>query len=216
MLTTLRLCAVLGALTVSSTAGLAAQSEGSTGKPALAEVAAPAQAAWEDQDFAAAAEAYARITAARPEDGTAWHRLGYSLHALGRLDAALEAHRKAAAFPEFAAVATYNVACVHALQGETDRAFAALEKAAEAGFASVVQIDNDTDLHSLRADPRFAAYRTKLQGMAQAGRGVRAFTADTPRVSSRLLFWGQGGSPGQIVVDYGQPVWKPEYREAVE
>ena len=50
----------------------------------------------------------------------AWFRLGYSLHALGRLDAAITAHRKAAEFANIRPVALYNLGCAHALNKNKD------------------------------------------------------------------------------------------------
>src|SRR5690606_3948937 len=47
---------------------------------------AAGEAAWQEQDWEAAAAAYGTVVEHAPKDGRAWHRLGYALHALGRLD----------------------------------------------------------------------------------------------------------------------------------
>ena len=51
----------------------------------------------------------------------------------------------------------YNVACLYALEGVTDKALEALEQALGAGFGDRAWIANDPDLASLRDNPRFQA-----------------------------------------------------------
>jgi len=58
----------------------------------------------------------------------------------------------------------YNAACGLALAGKTDEAFRWLDKAHDAGFDLESYLDDDSDLRSLRADPRFAALRAKIFG----------------------------------------------------
>lgn len=123
------------------------------GDPAMAE----ASILLEGQRYDEAAEKLAAIAAARPDSAKAVQLQGYALHAAGRLDEALVVHQRAAEFPETAAIATYNIACVHALQGDKDAAFAALDKAITAGFHKADYLEKDTDLASLRDDARFSA-----------------------------------------------------------
>ena len=52
---------------------------------------------------------------------------------------------------------------MHALQGDKDAAFAALDQAVAAGFHGADYLDKDTDLESLRADARFAALRDAVR-----------------------------------------------------
>lgn len=49
----------------------------------------------------------------------------------------------------------YNAACCHALAGNRDLSFARLEQATQAGFRDSTQLQKDTDLDALRADPRW-------------------------------------------------------------
>ncbi len=56
----------------------------------------------------------------------------------------------------------YNVACVYALGGMSDRAFECLGAAIENGFGHREWLENDTDLDSLRSDPRFQALQQRL------------------------------------------------------
>lgn len=91
-----------------------------------------------------------------PQSGAGWMQLGHARHFQGKLDSALEAHLKAAEFAQFKPVALYNVACVHALRKDTDKAVAALQQAVSAGFAERVTFATDPDLDSIRKDPRVA------------------------------------------------------------
>jgi hypothetical protein len=40
---------------------------------------------------------------------------------------------------------------------------------------------------------------------------VRRFGGESPRMSTRIAYFGLNTSEGQLVIDYGQPEWKPEY-----
>ncbi len=105
---------------------------------------------WED-----AAYAWKQIAKADPENATAWFNLGYSLHAAGNLEDAIKAHKKASTFDEYHGIALYNLGCAFALMGKPDQAFKALFASQEAGFRMRGQAEYDTDLDSLRDDPRY-------------------------------------------------------------
>jgi hypothetical protein len=51
----------------------------------------------------------------------------------------------------------YNLACLRATRGEVDGAFEALRQSVQRGIADPTLLQQDPDLASLRADPRFAA-----------------------------------------------------------
>jgi hypothetical protein len=40
---------------------------------------------------------------------------------------------------------------------------------------------------------------------------VQRFGGETPRMSTRIAFFGQNSSEGQLAIAYGQPEWKAEY-----
>jgi len=175
-----------------------------------------ADAALQAGDFATAAAGFRRLTEANPKDARAWHMLGYSLHAGGKLDEALPVHRKAAEFQATAVPATYNIACVHALQGRTDEAFAWLDKAIAIGFADAELLAQDADLASLRADPRFAKLAQTLQAKAAAApRTAQAFVQQVARQSTRVIWFDQKGSPGQVAIDWSPVTWNDEYDVAL-
>ncbi|MBL8728272.1 MAG: hypothetical protein JNM25_07580 [Planctomycetes bacterium] len=194
---------------------LAATATGQEPTPALdhAKVRRAADAAVKAGDFATAADGFRKLCDANPKDAEAWHMLGYSLHAGGKLDEALPAHLKAADFPATAAPASYNVACVHALQGRVDDAFTWLGKAVERGFDDTGLLATDPDLEALRQDARFATLSKSLQ--AKASNSMAAFAQTTERRSSRVAWFSRSGSPGQIAVDYAPVPWNDEYEQAV-
>lgn len=127
--------------------------------PAMAE----AKVFLEQKNYAAATQKLDQLTSEQPDNGWAWMMYGYALHASGDLDRALQIHEKAAGFPEQKATALYNVACVHALKGDKDSAFAALEQSIAAGFHKAEYLDKDTDLASLRSDVRFAQMKASAK-----------------------------------------------------
>lgn len=171
-----------------------------------------ANAAVQQRDFATAAAAFKKLTVADPQDAQAWHMLGYSLHVGGKLDEAMAAHQKAATFPATAPAATYNVACVHALQGRPDDAFAWLEKAIAAGFADAELLATDSDLDSLRKDPRFAKIEAAVKA-APAAAGLQVFAQGVARKNARVAWFGAGGSPAQIAIDYSPVPWRADYEK---
>src|SRR5262245_57312708 len=64
----------------------------------------------------------------------------------------------------------YNAACALARAGRKDEAFKWLDKAYEVGFDLDEYLDRDSDLRSLRSDPRWGAFRSKVLN----GRTTRA------------------------------------------
>ncbi len=116
-----------------------------------------------EEDFAKAAEIYQGILKEDRNNAFASYRLGYALHGAGNLDEALKAHTKATRFEGVAPIATYNIACVHALRDDKDAAFTHLEKAIDLGFLRPDALQEDPDLVNLRADERFQALVDKVK-----------------------------------------------------
>ena len=162
-------------------------------------------------DWQAAAKNFKKAVKINPEDGTSWQLLGYSLHAMEKLDEALPIHKKAAEFPQVAPVASYNVACVYALKGENELAIQWLEKAAEAGFARPDHIAGDSDMDALRDDERFKKVVAKITKNAGGSNTMQVFQITTPRESARVAWFTRNGSPGQIAIDYTPVKWQEKY-----
>lgn len=118
-------------------------------------------------NFKQAAELFQKVVDQDANIGIAWQQLGYCLHMAGDLDAAIPVHKKAATFDQFKAVSLYNLGCAYALKKDADKAFDYLNQAAAAGFDRVSLVEEDSDLDSLRDDPRFAKFMTALKGEAK-------------------------------------------------
>ncbi|HEV8612191.1 MAG TPA: tetratricopeptide repeat protein, partial [Gemmatimonadales bacterium] len=97
-----------------------------------------------------------------PDDARALCLGAGALMQLGKPGKALDwAKRGLALDPEDSGV-LYNVACVYALGGEAESALMCLDKAVRNGFGHREWLENDSDLDSLRADPRFETLLKKL------------------------------------------------------
>lgn len=137
-----------------------------------------------------------------PENPWAWMLLGYAKHRAGDLEAARQAHLKAASYPATRVNASYNVACVYALQGDRDSAFSWLGKAIARGFTDDRHATADADLASLREDPRFEEH---MQLMREQGQALRVNVAVFVYEGVELLdfagpgevFAGSTGSDGR-------------------
>jgi hypothetical protein len=205
MILTFRAATILAAMAWSLPA------QGTTDASALKETRSKAIAAFQEQRFDDAIPLLRKVLAASPDDGQCWYHLGFALHSQQKLDEALQAHLKATSSPRYKPTATYNVACVYALKNDKDKAFEWLQKALEAGFAQVDHMAIDSDMDSLRDDPRYKAITEKM-AKAERPDTIQAFAqASSARDSTRIAYFGRRTSAGQLVIDYGTPKWKDEY-----
>ena len=97
-----------------------------------------------------------------PDDARALYLGGGALVQVGERERGLEWARRAQAIDPDDPGVLYNVACVHAFLGQSDEAFACLEKSIRNGFGHREWLENDSDLDSLRADQRFQALLSKI------------------------------------------------------
>lgn len=121
--------------------------------PTLADVQPHIQA----QQWDKALPLLKQVVENEPDNGQAMFFLAYATHAGGDIKAALKLHKKAATFDAFRPIATYNIACAHALLKQEDQAIAALNDAIAAGFGNLEQVEGDSDFDSLRDNPKFKA-----------------------------------------------------------
>jgi Flp pilus assembly protein TadD len=97
-----------------------------------------------------------------PDDVRALYLAGIALIQLGDRERALELTSRARGIDSEDSGVLYNVACVYALSNQPEEAFACLDKAITNGFGHREWLENDSDLVSLRADPRFEALLKRL------------------------------------------------------
>jgi serine/threonine protein kinase/Tfp pilus assembly protein PilF len=90
-----------------------------------------------------------------PDDSRALVFGAASLAAIGEADRSVEWAGRGLAIDPEDPMTLYNVACVYALGRRADAALACLEKAVDNGFGHKEWVEHDTDLDSLRDDPRF-------------------------------------------------------------
>jgi serine/threonine protein kinase/tetratricopeptide (TPR) repeat protein len=89
--------------------------------------------------------------------GAAYHRLGRSVDASRHFDRALKMHGALTARGADDPFTRYYIAGIHALRGESDRAFESLDRAAARyPQLTAARMIRDLDLESLRTDARFA------------------------------------------------------------
>lgn len=74
----------------------------------------------------------------------------------------------------------YNLACVAALQGNTERAIFHLESAVSHGYDKVSHLESDSDLASIVADPRVVAIIRKLRGATEPAAVAAEVATPTP------------------------------------
>jgi tetratricopeptide (TPR) repeat protein len=88
-------------------------------------------------------------------DGAYWFSHGYSLHQSGNYIDAIDAFSHAIGLGHRQATCMYNVACGYALLNDKENALFWLERALGGGFDQTNLLKEDSDLDSLRSDPRF-------------------------------------------------------------
>ena len=88
--------------------------------------------------------------------------LGCLYTEMGRYQDGLRADREMVKMAPGSPTAWYNLACSLALTGQPGAAFDALEKAVALGYDDGDWMQDDDDLESLRADPRYARILAQL------------------------------------------------------
>lgn len=104
-----------------------------------------------------------------PDDARALYLGAISWCRLSEPKTGLDWARRALEMDPHEPVTLYNVACLYALQGQTDEGLTCLENAVKYGFGHKEWIENDSDLNSLRSDPRYAALLKRLNGHGASG-----------------------------------------------
>ena len=119
-----------------------------------------AQSAIGNSDFAGAQTQLEELAKEFSDKPRVWYLLGYSRHAQKDYESAMEAYEKANSLAGGKAPnALYNMACIHSIQGEKDKAFASLDAAVSAGFNNFSQLQDDADFQNVKDDPRFEKYK---------------------------------------------------------
>jgi hypothetical protein len=109
-----------------------------------------------------ALQRYQQLAAADTSKPRFWYGVGQAEYALHHVDLAAAAFERAAASGKML-TAIYNAGAMHARLGHTEQALSWLDKAVTAGFTVPSVFASDSDLNSLRDNPRFQAIVKKAQ-----------------------------------------------------
>lgn len=126
-------------------------------------------------DWKSAADHHRRIAAKYPNSGRAWFNLGYTALQARDFDAARRAYLRTIELEYRVGTSAYNIACAHALEGDSNAAFTWLERAREAGFDLSRYLDDDEDLRSLRRDARWKKLTREVKREKNGRSRVAAF-----------------------------------------
>lgn len=86
-----------------------------------------------------------------------------NFRAMKRYDAAIKLLEEAARYPNHSAFANYNLGCIWAVKGDSEKSLAALSTAIDQGFTNSKLLQTEKDLASLQGDPRFLELLQRLQ-----------------------------------------------------
>jgi adenylate cyclase len=109
-------------------------------------------------------QAVERHLAMDPNDGRALQLGTVQAARLGYRERARDLAQRVLALRPDAFATYYNVACAYSVIGDSDAAFAMLDKALEHGQGNLEWIGHDPDFDSIRGDPRFAAFVERISG----------------------------------------------------
>ena len=124
----------------------------------------PGDAAYQKQDWAAAAAAYRKLTASEPERGMAWFRFGRSLVQLGQGKEAIPPLEKAQKLGVYPLVVQYQLAQASALAGDKKRALSLLQALADEDFYPAgPPAKQEKAFASLHADPEFEKLSAQME-----------------------------------------------------
>ncbi|MFN8549651.1 MAG: redoxin domain-containing protein [Candidatus Eisenbacteria bacterium] len=94
---------------------------------------------------------------------------GYAMMEAGKFDEAVQVFDAQDALIPKARFTHYNQACARSRQGQVDQALTALQATVANGFDDPEQLQYDTDLDPLKADPRFAELLKSAEANRDAG-----------------------------------------------
>jgi tetratricopeptide (TPR) repeat protein len=95
------------------------------------------------------------ILARMPEHAEALALLGEAYTARGEIEKGLQTDLRLSRLKPHSGTVHYNLACSYALMGKKDEALETLKRALELGYSDREHLCNDSDLQSLRDDPRY-------------------------------------------------------------
>jgi tetratricopeptide (TPR) repeat protein len=152
-----------------------------------------ANAAWEAKDWARAAKLYEELSREKDAPPRVWLRLGASLRSLGKYDEALAAFDKASQLGA-GQFGEYGKGAAYAAMKQPDKAFEALDKAMQQGYAYPEALSGDANLAALHGDPRFA----KLVEQAKKNEQPCAYAKENRQFDFWVGEWDVSTTQGNV------------------
>ncbi len=141
-----------------ATAALLSSTAGAQGRPTDPDFA-KASTLLGSGDVKGALELIDGVLARDPDEPWGWYLRGSAYYQMGRYDMALQGHMlslvQAQPRGRLRAAASYNIACIHALEGRNEASLQWLHRARLGGYTDAPSLLADDDLKGLRDDPRF-------------------------------------------------------------
>src|SRR5215210_2667965 len=120
------------------------------------ETLADAEAKTQAKQWSEAAALWEKIVVMNPVEGRFWNQIASAYYNAKEYRKSIPAYEKQIELGYGStANAAYNIACDYALLGEKEQALKWLEKAFEMRFLSLQNAQTDTDLESIRNEPRY-------------------------------------------------------------
>ncbi len=123
--------------------------------PQLVEGMQNARSALAQQNFSGAEMLLRPLVEKFPDRPGPIYLLGQSLYGQKRLDEALEAFNTGTKQQSIRANCFYNIACIHSLQNNSDKAIESLQLALRSGFTDLAKLQQDADFVNIRGDQRY-------------------------------------------------------------
>lgn len=133
----------------------------------------------------------------QPTSGMQWFQYGKEAFNHKDYEISIAAYRKAIELDYRPATAMYNISCAYALQDDRDSALQWLEKAVDNGF-EIGKVDDDSDLDTLRSDPRFSRIANRSgsgesHGESKQRRAIEQYEALRAKGSRKADDWYEAG-----------------------
>lgn len=92
----------------------------------------------------------------------------------------------------------YNLACLYSRKGDVEKAFETLNTAIDKGFNDTALFDTDTDLESLRADPRWNGLKARIKEAWDRGESERMKAAVAQKIEKEAPGWELKDPDGKV------------------
>jgi beta-lactamase regulating signal transducer with metallopeptidase domain/Flp pilus assembly protein TadD len=118
-------------------------------------------------------------------NGGEWYGRAWDNYKKGRFDKAAKGWETAARYGYNPGLSLFNAGCAYALADQSGKAIDALEASFDEGFDDLDAYASDSDLNSLRDDPRFRKFMDTVMNSDEADQRRRSAERDWARLENR-------------------------------